>query len=206
MRLIHQAQHAVAVRQLYNAFEVGADAVVGGVVDQDGLGVGILQDGLFHFGKLHPQRDAQTLVAFGVDIDRHRAAQHHRAHHAAVDVAGQDDFLPALCHRQHHRLHSGGGAAHHQKGVRRTEGVGGQLLGFPDDRDRVAQIVQRLHRVDVHAHALFAQQRHQLGVAAAALVAGDVKRDDPHLSEVFQRLIDGRPALIQFHQKITTPS
>ena len=90
--------------------------------------------------------------------------------------------------------------------MRRAEGVGGQLLGFPDDRDRVAQIVQRLHRVDVHTHALFAQQRHQLGVAAAALVAGDVKRDDPHLSEVFQRLIDGRPALIQFHQKITTPS
>ena len=39
----------------------------------------------------------------------------------------------------------------------------------------MAEVVQRLHGVDVHAEALLAQELRQLGVAAAALVARHVK-------------------------------
>ena len=78
-----------------------------------------------------------------------------------------------------------------------AKGIGGQLLGLPDDRYRVAEIIQRLHAVHVHAHALLAQKGRQLRVAAAPLVAGHIKRYHTHLPELLQRLINGRAALIQ---------
>ena len=55
-------------------------------------------------------------------------------------------------------LHRAGGAPHHQKGVGRAEGVGGQLLRLPDDGDGVAQVVQGLHAVYVNADALLPQK------------------------------------------------
>ena len=79
----------------------------------------------------------------------------------------------------------------------RAERIGGQLLGLADDRNRVAEIVQRLHAVDVHADALLAQKRGQLRVAAPALVARHVKGHDAHTAEVFQRFMDGCAALVQ---------
>ena len=157
----------------------------------------MLFDGLFHLLPLHAQRDAEALVHLGVDVDRHRAAEHQSVQHAAVDVAGQDDLIAPLADCQHHALHRAGGAAHHQEGVGRAESVGGQLLRLPDDRYRVAEIVQRFHAVDVHAHALLAQKGRQLGVAPPALVAGHVEGHHPHLPELFQRLVDGCAALVQ---------
>ena len=66
-------------------------------------------------------------------------------------------------------------AAHHQKGVGCAKGLGGQLLGLPDDGDRVAEVVQGLHGVDVHGDALFPQQLGQFRVAPARLWPGTSK-------------------------------
>ena len=195
--LVGEAEHPGVVGHLDDGAQVGADAVVGGVVHQHGHGIRMLFDGLFHLLPLHAQRDAEALVHLGVDVDRHRAAEHQSVQHAAVDVAGQDDLIAPLADCQHHALHRAGGAAHHQEGVGRAESVGGQLLCLPDDRDRVAEIVQRFHAVDVHAHALLAQKGRQLGVAPPALVAGHVEGHHPHLPELFQRLVDGCAALVQ---------
>ena len=197
MGFVRKAEHPGVVSHLHDGAQVGTDAVVGGVVHQNGHGVGVLPDGLFHLLPLHAQRNAQPLVHFRVDIDRHRAAEHQRIQHAAVHIAGQDDLIPPLAGGQHHALHTAGGAAHHQKGVGRPKGVGSQLLRFPDDRYRVAEVVQRLHAVHVHAHALLAQKGRQLRVAPAPLVAGHIKGDHPHLAELFQRLVNGRAALVK---------
>ena len=86
---------------------------VGGVVHQNGHGVGVLLDGLCHLLPLHAQRDAQPLVHLGIHIDRDRAAEHQRVQHTAVHIAGQDDLIAPLAGRQHHALHRAGGAAHH---------------------------------------------------------------------------------------------
>ena len=79
----------------------------------------------------------------------------------------------------------------------RAERIGGQLLGFADDRNRVAKIVQRLHAVDIHADALLAQKGGQLRVAAAALVARHIKGHNAHPAEVFKRFMDRGAALVQ---------
>ena len=157
----------------------------------------MLFDGLFHLLALHAQRDAQALVHLGVHIHRDGTAQHQRVQHAAVHVAGQDDLIAPLAGGEHHALHTAGGAAHHQKGVGRAKGVGRQFFCFPDNRYRVAEVVQRLHAVHVHAHALLAQKGRQLRVAAAPLVAGHVKGHHTHLAEAFQCFVDGRTVLVQ---------
>ena len=154
-------------------------------------------DGLGHRFPPHAQGDAQPLVHIGIDIHRHRAAEDQRIDDALVDVPGQNDLVAPLAGGQHHALHGTGGAAHHQKGVGRAEGVGGQLLRFPNHGNRMAEIVQRLHAVDVHAHALLSQKSGQLRIAAAPLMTRHVKGNDPHLPEVFQRLVNGCAALIQ---------
>ena len=59
------------------------------------------------------------------------------------------------------------------------------------------EIIQRLHAVHVHTHALLAQKGRQLRVAAAPLVAGHIKGHHPHFAELFQRFIDGRTVLVQ---------
>ena len=194
---VGQAQHAGVVRHAHNGAQVAADAVVGGVVHKHRHGAGVLGNGFGHLFAPHAQADAQAAVNLGVDVHRHRAAQHQRVEHAAVDVARQDDLIPAFAGGQHHALYRAGGAAHHQKGVRRAKGVGGQFLRFADDRDRVAEVVQRFHAVDVHPHALLAQKGRQFGVAAAVFVARHVKRHHPHAAEIFQRFMDRRAPLVQ---------
>ena len=195
--LVGEAEHPGVVGHLDDGTQIRADAVIGGVVHQHGHGVGVLLDGFCHLLPLHAQRDAEALVHFGIDIDRHCAAEHQCVQHAAVDVAGENDLVAPLADGQHHALHRAGGAAHHQKSVCCAESVGGQLLGLPDDRYRVAEIVQRFHAVDVHAHALLAQKGRQLRVAPAALVARHIEGDHPHLSELLQSLVDRCAALVQ---------
>ena len=74
--LVGKAEHPGVVSHLDDGPQVGADAVVGGVVHQHGHGVGVFLDGLFHLLPLHAQGDAQALVHLRVHINRHRAAEH----------------------------------------------------------------------------------------------------------------------------------
>ena len=156
VRLVGDDEHIVLVRQLYDGAEIRTDAVIGGVVYEDRLRVGGAFDGAFELLQAHAEGDAEAGVRFGIDVDGDGAAQHERAHHAAVHVAGEDDLFSRLHDGHDHALHGGGGAAHHQEGAFRPEGVGGELLRVAYDGDGVAEVVERLHGVHVHAHALFA--------------------------------------------------
>ena len=111
--LVGQAEHPGLVGHLHDGAQVGTDAVVGGVVHQNGHGVGVLLDGLGHLLPLHAQRDAQALIHLRIHIHRYRAAQHQRVQHAAVHIAGQNDLIAPLAGGKHHALHAAGGAAHH---------------------------------------------------------------------------------------------
>ena len=175
----------------HNGAQVAADAVIGGVVDQNRHRVGVLGNGFGHLFPLHAQADAEPLVHFGVDIHRHSAAEHQCVQHAAVHVAGQDDLIPALAGGQHHALHRAGGAAHHQKRVGSAERIGGQFLRFADNGYRMAEIIQRLHAVHIHPNALLAQKGGQFRVAASPLMTGHIKGNHAHLAEIFQRFVDG---------------
>ena len=158
VRLIGQHLHACRVREPYDFPNVRADAVVGRVVDEHRLCGRVLLNSGLHVRDRHAERNAQPVIHLRVDINRNRTGQHECVDDAAVHVARQDDLVSALYHRQDHRLYAARRAAHHQEGVRRTERIRGKLLGLADNAGRVAQIVEWLHRVDVHRHALLTEE------------------------------------------------
>ena len=61
-----------------------------------------------------------------------------------------------------------------------AEGLSGQLLSLLDDGNRVAQVVQRLHGIYIHAHALLPQKGGKLRRSLAPLMPGHVEGDDAH--------------------------
>ena len=156
------------------------------------------EDRLFHVLDRHPQRDAEPLVRARVDIDRDCPADDQRVDGAPVDVAGHDDLVPRLADAHHHRLDAGAGAPDHQKGVGRPEGVGQKLFRLPDNRNRVAEVVQRLHRVHIRADAVRPEEIPERFIAPAALMAGDVEMYHTGIPDAGKRLDNRDPVLIQF--------
>ena len=192
VRLIREAQHPVLMCNPDDGAQVGADAVVGRIVDQNRFGIRMQRNRPLHVRNAHTERNAQPLITGGINVNRNRTAQHHGSHDTAVHIARQDNFLAPLDRGQHHGLHCRGSSAHHEKGVRRAECLRRQLFRIPDDGHRMAQIVQRLHGIDIHAHAFFSQKSGQLGIAAPALVSGHIERNNPLFFKSFQRLINRR--------------
>ena len=196
VRLISEHLHARRVRKPYDFPNVRADAVIGRVVDEHRLRGRVLLNGGLHIRDRHAERNAKPVVHLRVDVNRNRTGQHQCVDNAAVYVARQDNFVAAFDNGQNHRLYAGSRAAHHEEGVRRAERIGGQLFGLADNAGRVAQVVERLHRVDIHCHALLTEEFRQLRRTASALVAGYVERHNAHVFEVFERLHDWRTGLI----------
>ncbi len=130
--LIGQTVHSRLVGHLYNGAQIGADAVVSGVIHQYGHRVGMFLNGLGHLLPLHAQGNTQPVVYLRVHVHGNGAAQNQGVDDAAVDVSGHDDLVPTLAHRQHHGLHRAGGASYHQKSVGRPKGVSCQLLRLSD--------------------------------------------------------------------------
>ena len=77
----------------------------------------------------------------------------------------------------------------------RTERLCRQLLRLLDHRYRMAQIVQRLHGIDVDTDAPFSEELHELRIAPSMLMSRNVEGNDPVSPETFQRLIDRRSCL-----------
>lgn len=71
-----------------------------------------------------------------------------------MDVTGQGDLVALFAGGENHALYGAGGAAHHEERVGRAKGIRRQLFRLPDHRYQVAEIVQGLHAVYIHAHAL----------------------------------------------------
>ena len=175
VRLVRENEHARRVRDLHDLDEVRADAVIGRVIDENRLRIRIRRDGLLHVGDGHAERNAQPLVTPRIDVDRHGAVHHERVDGAAMDVSRQDDLVAAIRRSPDHGLHGRGRAVHHEERVIGPEKLGGETLGVFDDGNRVAEVIERLHGIDVQFHAQLAEILGELGVHAPALVGRDVK-------------------------------
>ena len=198
--LVGEHLHAVGVGDLNDGLQIGADAVVGGIVHEHSLGVRMGFDGGAHILHLHPQRNAQTLIHLRIDVDRLRIHQHQRIDDTAVHVARQNDLVARRHHRKNHRLHRRRGAANHQKSRLGFKSVGGKHFSLADHTDRMAEVVQTFHRIDIDGNAGLAQKSRELLVALAALVTRHIKRHDALTLEIFQRVQNRHTVLI--HLKI----
>ena len=62
----------------------------------------------------------------------------------------------------------------------------------------MTQIIQRLHAVYINANTLFSEKGSKLGISPSVLMAGYIKRYDPHMAEFLECFIDRSTVLILF--------
>ena len=198
---IHDDLHPVPVRELHDAAKIRADAVIRRVIDEDRFCIGVFTDRRLYVAKLHAQSDTEFFVCARIDIDRHGAAEDHRVDDASVHIPRDDDLIPAGGDSKDHGLYGRGGTAHHEECRFRAKCLRRKLFRLFDDGDRVAEIVQWLHGIDVERHGALAQKGGQLGIPAAVLMSRHVKRNDPLRRVGLQCFRDRRAVLI--FQKIT---
>ncbi|MPN34601.1 hypothetical protein SDC9_182095 [bioreactor metagenome] len=121
-----------------------------------------------------------------------------------MHISRQDDLIPALADGENHALHAGGGAPNHQERMRRAEGVRRKLLRMLDDRYGMAEIIQRLHRIDIDADTFFAQELNEFRVSASALMPRHVERHHALFSKLRKSVVDWRALLlIQIHRRLS---
>ena len=197
--LVRKTQHSGGVGHLHNLPEIAADSVVGGVIDQNGNGVRMLFYGLLHLFPAHSQGNSQPALHLRVYVYRYGAAENQGIDDTPMNISRQNDLIPPLAAGKHHALHGTGGAAHHQERVGRAEGVRCQVLRLPDHRDRMAQVIQGLHAVYIHANASLSQKCGELRIAPPVLMSRHIKGNHPHLAEPLQCLINWCSVLIHVH-------
>ena len=102
-----------------------------------------------------------------------------------MDIAREYDLFAFLAGCEHHGLDGGSGSPDHEECVAGLEGFSRKFFGFLNDRGGMAEIVERLHRIDVQFDTLLSEKSDQFGIAASSLMSWDVKRHDPVLPEFF---------------------
>ena len=139
--------------QLYDRAQIRTNAVIRRIIHKHRLSIWIFLDRPAHIFHTHSKRNPQSLITRRIHIDRNRASKHHGAHDAAVDISRQYNLLAPLDCRQHHALNRRCRTADHQECVCRPECLSRQLLRIRDDGHRMAEVIERLHGIDVQPHA-----------------------------------------------------
>ena len=151
--LISQTVHARIVSHFYNCFQITADSIICRVIHQYSNCIRVFCYRFCHLFSLHPQGNAQMVVHFRIHIHRNRTAEYKCIDHTAMYISRKNDLISSLTDRKHHRLHGACGTSDHKKCVCCTKSICRQFFRLADDRNRMAQIIQRFHTVHVNADA-----------------------------------------------------
>ena len=73
-----------------------------------------------------------------------------------------------------------------------------QLLCLSDDRNRMAQIIQWFHTIDIHTDTLLSQKSCQFRIASPSFMSRHIKRYHSHFPKTFQSFINRCSGLVKF--------
>ena len=189
VRLVYQAEHVMLMRQLDDRTQIRTDTIISRIVYEHRRSIGICLNCLSYLADLHPQRNSQLTVNLRIDINRNRAIKYERVNHTFVYIARQDNFIACLTGGQDHALHGRGRTSYHKECVCRTESLCCQLLCVADYRNRMAEIIKRLHGIDIQVYAFFSQQLAKLRVATTALMTWYIKWHNSFFTKTLQCLV-----------------
>ena len=192
---IGQTSHSRIMSHAHNGPQVPADAIVGRIIYQYSDGIGMFRNSPCHLLALHAQRNPQPRIDFRIDINRNGTAEYQGIDDTFMDVAWQDNLIPPFADGQYHALHGTGRTADHEERMIGAKCFGCQFFRLADDRNRMAEIIQRLHAVDIDADALFSQKRRQFRISPSPLMTRYIKRDNAHITEALQCFINRCPLL-----------
>ena len=195
MSLICQHLHSSCMSLLYDSPQIRTDSIIGRVIYKNCHRIRILIHSLLHLTDFHAKGNAQLRIHLRVYINRYRSTQYQGIDHTLVYISWQNDLIPCLADRQDHALHCRCGSSYHKECMRCAKSICCKLLRFSDHRNRVAEIVQRLHRINIQPHTFLSQQLCKLRISSSSFMSRHIKGNDSLLSETFQCFIYGRMLL-----------
>ena len=145
MCLIREHLDSLRMSQRNYRLKVRTDSVIRRIVYKHRLCIRILLDSPRHLVNLHSKRNTKLGIRLRIDINRYRSAKHECIKGAFMNISRQYNLVSCLAGGQNHGLHRRGGAAYHKKSICRSKGIRRKLLRLSDYRNRMAQIVKRLH-------------------------------------------------------------
>ena len=93
MSFICQHLHSFFVGQLYDAPQVRADSIVGGVIYQNRYSIRIFFNRFFHLMNIHSKRNSQISVYFRIYINRNCPAKYQGINSAFMYISWQNDLI-----------------------------------------------------------------------------------------------------------------
>ena len=179
----------------YTATQVLTDTVISRIVHKHCNRIRVLFDRLLHTRHFHSKRNSEFWIHFRIHINRNCSAKHQCIDGTFMYISRQNDLVPCLTDRQDHALHCRCGSSYHKECMRCAKSICCKLLRFSDHRNRVAEIVQRLHRINIQPHTFLSQQLCKLRISSSSFMSRHIKGNDSLLSETFQCFIYGRMLL-----------
>ena len=195
MSLICQHLHSSCMSLLYDSPQIRTDSIIGRVIYKNCHRIRILIHSLLHLTDFHAKGNAQLRIHLRVYINRNCTAQYQGIDGTFMYISRQNDLIPCLADRQDHALHCRCGSSYHKECMRCAKSICCKLLRFSDHRNRVAEIVQRLHRINIQPHTFLSQQLCKLRISSSSFMSRHIKGNDSLLSETFQCFIYGRMLL-----------
>ena len=145
MCLIREHLDSLRMSQRNYRLKVRTDSVIRRIVYKHSLCIRIFLDSPRHLVNLHSKRNTKLRIRLRIDINRYRSAEHECIKSAFMNISRKYNLVSCLAGGQNHGLHRRGGASYHKKSICRSKGIRRKLLRLSDYRNRMAQIVKRLH-------------------------------------------------------------
>ena len=156
--------------------QIRTDPIVGRIVYKNCGCIRILTDRPFHLRNLHSEWYPQFCIHFRIYIHRNRTAQYQCIDHAFMYISRQNDLVTCLAAGKHHSLHGRSCSANHKKGMIRTKCFRCQFFCFLDHRNRMTEVIQRLHGIDIQADTFFSQKIRKFRISSSAFMSRYIKR------------------------------
>ena len=145
MCLIREHLDSLRMSQRNYRLKVRTDSIICRIVYKHSLCIRIFLDSPRHLVNLHSKRNTKLRIRLRIDINRYRSAKHECIKSTFMNISRKYNLVSCLAGGQNHGLHRRGSASYHKKGICRSKGIRRKLLRLSDYRNRMAQIVKRLH-------------------------------------------------------------
>ena len=109
-----------------------------------------------------------------------------------MHISGHDDLFTFFYMRKNHRLNSTRRAIYHHKCMRGAKCIRHKLLSFLDNGNRMTEIIQRFHGINIYPNTSVTQKTYQFRVSSSPLMPRYIKRYYPLLAKFFKSVINRR--------------
>ena len=188
--LVYENLHTVFMRQLCNCTKIGANSIIGRIIDKYRLGIRMAVNRCGNILRPHTKCNAKQIIDAGIYIDRNCTAENQGIDGASMHITRHDDLIAASYCREYHRLHRAGRAAHHEKSMCSPKCLSCKMFRIANHGDRMAEIIEHLHGVYVNIKAGISKKCCKLRISTTTLMPRDIKGNKAGTLHPLKRLLN----------------